>query len=78
MWIFLIELIGYENNGPQVPELILSIGEPPEEKNNDELADLLLESENLLEDNSNSEIDIESIDENSFNDDFSDFNEFDY
>ena len=78
MWIFLIELIGYENNGPQLPELILSIGEPPTEKNNNELADLLLESENLLEDKTNSEIDIESIDENSFNDDFSDFNEFDY
>tara|TARA_B100001758_G_C18388302_1_gene601411 strand:- start:1361 stop:1915 length:555 start_codon:yes stop_codon:yes gene_type:complete len=78
MWIFLVELIGYENNEPQIPELILSIGEAPTEKNNDELADLLLEGENLLESKTNSEIDIESIDENSFNEDFSDFNEFDY
>ena len=74
---FLVELIGYENNEPDIPELILSIGEPPT-KNTDEISALLLEDETLLEENINSEIDIESIDENSFNEDFSDFNEFDY
>ena len=78
MWIFLVELIGYENNGPESPEIVLSIGAPPAEKNNDELADILLEDETLLEDKTHSEIDIESIDESSFNEDFSDFNEFDY
>jgi hypothetical protein len=78
MWIFLVELIGYENNEPDIPELILSIGEPPTEKNTDEISALLLEDETLLEENTNSEIDIESIDEKTFNEDFSDFNEFDY
>jgi hypothetical protein len=78
MWIFLVELIGYESNGPETPELVLSIGATPAEKNNDELADLLLEDDTLLEDKTHTEIDIESIDENSFNEDFSDFNEFDY
>lgn len=31
MWIFLIELIGYEKEGPKEPEITLSIGVSPEE-----------------------------------------------
>ena len=65
-------------NDPSLSMRSLSIGEPPTEKNTDEISALLLEDETLLEENINSEIDIESIDENSFNEDFSDFNEFDY
>lgn len=29
MWIFLIELIGYEENAPAEPEVVMSIGEAP-------------------------------------------------
>jgi hypothetical protein len=31
MWIFLIELIGYEKEGPQTPQLLLSVGGAPPE-----------------------------------------------
>lgn len=31
MWIFLIELIGYETEGPATPQLILRVGEAPAE-----------------------------------------------
>lgn len=31
MWIFLIELIGYEKEGPQSPQLLLSVGSAPPE-----------------------------------------------
>jgi len=78
MWIFLVELIGYDNNEPEVPELILSIGNPPIEQSNDEISALIIDDEALLEENKNSEIDIKSIDENSLNEDLSDFNEFEY
>ena len=31
MWIFLIELIGYEKEGPKEPQLLLSVGSAPPE-----------------------------------------------
>jgi hypothetical protein len=32
MWIFLIELIGYEQEGPETPKLVLSVGNAPAEE----------------------------------------------
>ena len=66
MWIFLIELIGYEKEGPEVPQVVLSIGmAPPEDSRN------TLDNEHLFA----GETDEDEEDEfgfNEFDDDFED------
>ncbi len=75
MWIFLIELIGYEKEGPQIPQLLLSVGvAPPEDSKS-------------AEDNENMFVgDIDDEDEygyDDFDDDYDDedlggYDEYDY
>lgn len=77
MWIFLIELIGYEKEGPEIPQVVMSVGmAPPEDSRN------TADNENLFE----GESDVDEEDEfgfNEFDDDFEDddlagYNEYDY
>ena len=51
MWIFLIELIGYDRNEPESPEMLLAIGNAPGEASREALdEDLLHESESVSTD----------------------------
>ncbi len=77
MWIFLIELIGYEKEGPEHPKVLLSVGmAPPEDSRN------ASDSEDLF---FGTEDDEEDLDEFGFDDfedgmdeDFSNFDEYDF
>jgi hypothetical protein len=77
MWIFLIELIGYEKEGPENPEVILSVGmAPPEDSRS------AVENEQLF----NGDTDEEDEDEFGFNefdddledDDLAGYDEYEY
>jgi hypothetical protein len=72
MWIFLIELIGYEKEGPETPQVILSVGmAPPEDSKNAE------ENENLFM--GDIEEDEEGLGFNDYDDDYDeeDYNKYD-
>jgi hypothetical protein len=77
MWIFLIELIGFDRNDPSTPETILSVGNAPREESREEIDEQLFVGE---------ELDVEEEDEfglNDFDDDYSDddltdYNEYEY
>jgi len=65
MWIFLIELIGYESEEPQKPSLILSVGESPKENENTNLDSLMFQNNTSeLE----SDIDLQDIDDEDYYD----------
>ena len=78
MWIFLVELIGFDKTEPEKPTLVLSVGKPPSEQSKD------IMDENLFIDNQHPDDDIEDDDDD---DDFEDgygeddlngFNEYEY
>jgi hypothetical protein len=82
MWIFLIELIGYEAENPSEARTVLEVGQAPKENSKEAL------EEDFFASGGGSEIQGEGLDEDDygFNDydddyneeDFSDFNEFEY
>lgn len=50
MWIFLIELIGFEEEGPDQPKLVLSVGNAPaEDSKSDDDESLQFETESDME-----------------------------
>lgn len=82
MWIFLIELIGYEEENTSEARMVLEVGNAPKENSKEAL------EEDFFASGGGSEIQGEGIEEDDygFNDydddyneeDFSDFNEFEY
>ena len=77
MWIFLIELIGYEKEGPENPEVILSVGMAPPEDSRSEV-----ENEQLFNGDTNEE-DEDEFGFNEFDDDLEDddlagYDEYEY
>jgi hypothetical protein len=78
MWIFLIELIGFDKNDPEKPSILLSIGKPPSEQSKD------IMDENLFIDNQNpdDEGDVDDDDDDFEDgygeDDLNGFNEYEY
>ena len=49
MWIFLIELVGFEKEAPQSPKLVLSVGENPKEDSKEISEDLQITTDPLDE-----------------------------
>jgi hypothetical protein len=76
MWIFLIELIGFERNDPNSPELILSVGNPPIEESREEIDEQLF----IGDENEDDEDDLgfNDFDDDYSDDDLNDYNEYDY
>ena len=78
MWIFLIELIGFDKNDPEKPSILLSVGKPPSEQSKD------IMDENLFIDNQNpdDEGDVDDDDDDFEDgyeeDDLNGFNEYEY
>jgi len=76
MWIFLLELIGYEKEGPEKPEILLSIGmAPPEDSrvaadNEDMFVGDLEEDED--------ELGFDDFEDGMSEDDYSNLDEYDY
>jgi hypothetical protein len=79
MWIFLIELIGYDKNEPESPEMLLAIGHSPNEASREALdEDLLHESESLSTDDEEDDFGFDEFDDDYSDDDLSDYNEYEY
>jgi hypothetical protein len=79
MWIFLIELIGYDRNEPENPEMLLAIGNAPGESSREALdEDLLHESESVSTDDEEDDFGFDEFDDDYSDDDLSDYNEYEY
>ena len=50
MWIFLVELIGYDRNEPESPEMLLAIGNTPKEESREALDEEFLHESDSLSD----------------------------
>ena len=76
MWIFLIELIGYEKEGPEVPELLLAVGmAPPEDSRAGDDENLFAGDFDEEEDD---EFGFNEFDDDMDEEDFSNFDEYEY
>jgi hypothetical protein len=79
MWIFLVELIGYDRNEPESPQMLLAIGNTPKEESREALdEELLHESESLSEDEEDDDFGFNEFDDDYSDDDLNDFNEYEY
>jgi hypothetical protein len=79
MWIFLIELIGYDRNEPENPEMLLAIGNAPGEASREALDEVLFhESESVSTDDEEDDFGFDEFDDDYSDDDLSDYNEYEY
>lgn len=79
MWIFLIELIGYDRNEPTSPEMLLAIGNTPKEESREALEeDLFLEGDQLSSEDEEEDLGFDEFDDDYSDDDLSGYNEFEY
>ncbi len=79
MWIFLVELIGYDRNEPEHPEMILAIGNTPKEESREALdEELLHESDSLSDEEDEDDFGFNEFDDDYSDDDLSDYNEYEY
>lgn len=78
LWIFLIELIGYEKEGPAEPQILLSVGDAPsEDSKQPEDNEGLFEGEGMdLEDED--EFGFDGYSDDYSDEDLSDFSDFEY
>jgi len=79
MWIFLVELIGYDRNEPEHPEMILAIGNTPKEESREALdEELLHESDSISDEEEEDDFGFNEFDDDYSDDDLSDYNEYEY
>jgi hypothetical protein len=77
MWIFLIELIGYERDEPKTPEMLLAVGSAPLETSRIEMDDTLFNGD-VPEDLMDDDFDEDDEDDYGFNDYDDGYSEDDY
>jgi hypothetical protein len=78
MWIFLLELIGYEKEGPEKPEMLLAVGmAPPEDSKSTADNELLFAGENDSEEEED-EFGFNEFDDELGDDDLAGFDEYEY
>jgi hypothetical protein len=79
MWIFLVELIGFDKSEPETPELLLSIGNPPLESSKELLDDSIFanneEGIDGLSEEDEDELGLNEFDDGYSDDDLTDYNE---
>ena len=77
MWIFLIELIGYDKQIPEVPTVLLSIGKAPSEDERKVMDDTLFEETGMEELEDEDELGLDEFDDGYDVEDYDnmDFNE---
>jgi hypothetical protein len=77
MWIFLLELIGYEKEGPEAPQVLLAVGmAPPEDSRTAaETEDLFMGD---LDDEEEDEFGFNDYDDEFGEEDMNNFEEYDY
>ena len=71
MWIFLVELIGFEKTEPVKPSILLSIGKAPAENSREEMTASLY-NDPLVDDEFDEDEDEDEFGFNEFGDDYSD------
>lgn len=76
MWIFLIELIGYDKEGPENPQLLLAIGMAPPEDSKPAENDQLFMGD--LPDEDEDELGFNDFDDDISDEDFSNFDDYEY
>ena len=76
MWIFLIELIGYEKEGPAAPELLLAVGmAPPEDSRPSENDQLFAGTGDEADED---EFGFDEFDDDISDEDYSNFDDYEY
>jgi len=79
MWIFLIELIGYDRNEPSEAEMLLAIGNAPKEESREALEEeLFQDNAHISSEEEEDEYGFDEFDDDYADDDLSDYNEYDY
>jgi hypothetical protein len=79
MWIFLIELIGYEKENPAAPEVLMAVGMAPPEDSR-----IVADNEELLtdefdeDDTDNDDDDDDFSEDYGIDEDFSGYDQYDY
>jgi hypothetical protein len=76
MWIFLIELIAYDKEGPEVPQLLLAIGMAPPEDSKPAENDQLFMGD--LPDEDEDDLGFNDFDDDISDDDYSSFDDYEY
>ena len=76
MWIFLIELIGYEKEGPESPQLLLAIGMAPPEDSKPAENDQLFMGD--LPEEEDDDFGFNDFDDDLSDDDYSNFDDYEY
>lgn len=77
MWIFLIELIGYEKEGPEVPQVLMSVGmAPPEDSRSASDNEDLFAGE--MNDEEDDEFGFNEFDDEYGDDDLAGYDEYEY
>jgi hypothetical protein len=80
MWIFLVELIGFDRNEPESPEMLLSMGNAPTEDSRKIMDDELFAANgdgNLIDEDED-DLGLDEFDDDYSEDDLTDFNEYEY
>ena len=78
MWIFLVELIGFDRNEPETPEMILSVGNAPTEESRESMTEDLFLDDSEISDEEEDEFGFNEFDDDYSDDDLNDYNEYDY
>jgi hypothetical protein len=78
MWIFLIELIGFDKNDPEKPSILLSVGKPPSEQSKDIMDENLFIDNQNLDDEGDVDDDDDDFEDGYEEDDLNGFNEYEY
>ena len=79
MWIFLIELIGFDKTEPKTPTILLSVGKAPQENSKDVMDETLF-SEGQIDSNEEEDDfeDDDDFEDGYGDDDLNGFNEYEY
>ena len=76
MWIFLIELIGYEKEGPEAPQILLAMGMAPPEDSKPAENEQLFAGE--LDEPDEDEFGFNDFDDDISDEDYSSFDDYEY
>lgn len=79
MWIFLVELIGYQKENPETPMILLKVGNAPKENSKEIMEDPLYANENpQIDDSDDDELGFNDFEDDYNDDDLTDFNDYEY
>jgi len=81
MWIFLVELIGFDRTEPETPQLLLAMGTAPKEESKALMDGVSFTGEDAeigLDDEEDDEFGFDEFQDDFNDEDISDFNEYDY